>query len=34
MDFGEQNESDDDDFGDVNLLPCVVAAKKKWKKLF
>lgn len=33
MDFGDQNESDSDDYGDFKHIPSIVSAKKKWKKL-
>ena len=32
MDFGDHNESDNEDYGDLN--PTIVSAKKKWKKLY
>ena len=32
IDFGSHNNSDDEDYG--NLDACTVSAKKKWKKLF
>ena len=32
MDFGQHNDSDCEDYGDLN--PSDVSAKKKWKKLY
>ena len=32
MDFGSHNNSDNEDYGDLNALD--VSAKKKWKKLY
>ena len=35
LDFGGHNDSDDEDYGgDLSGLPTIVAAKKKWKKLY
>lgn len=33
MDFGSDNESDQEQY-DQDLLPSVISAKKKWKKLY
>ena len=33
MDFGYQNDSDDEDFGQMEAYPSIVGAKRKWKKL-
>lgn len=34
MDFGLHNDSDNEDFSGMNLVPSEVSAKKKWKKLY
>lgn len=34
MDFGDQNDSDQEDYSADAQFPAIVSAKKKWKKLF
>ena len=33
MDFGDHSGSDQEVYGDLNLHPTIVSAKRKWKKL-
>lgn len=34
LDFGDQNDSDEDDYVEDARYPSIVNAKKKWKKLY
>ena len=34
LDFGEQNDSDNEDYSEFAQYPSIVNAKKKWKKLY